>query len=259
MARMTSAAIVTAGGSNLGAAISLGLAAQGRDVVITYLNDKAEYGDTIERIEALGRRAWAVKCDAGLKADVDRLYAWFADAVAPAPGVLVNNAGVQTWAPLLDLAEEDWDRVIRTNLKGAFLNIQAAARLMVAAKVPGRIVNIGSGCNQTPFLNLVDYTASKGGVEMLTKSAAVELGPYGIGVNCVAPGSIETERTKLEAPNYARDWSRITPLRRIGTLDDVANAVCFLTDGRSDFITGQTLTVDGGVFTQTNWPHEGYS
>jgi 3-oxoacyl-[acyl-carrier protein] reductase len=256
---MSDTAIVTAGGSNLGAAISLGLAAQGRDVVITYLNDPAEYGDTLSRIAALGRRAWAVKCDAGLKADVDHLYAWFAETVGSAPGVLVNNAGVQTWTPLLELKEEDWDRVIRTNLKGAFLNIQAAARLMVAAKVPGRIVNIGSGCNRTPFLNLVDYTASKGGIEMLTKSAAVELGPYGIGVNCVAPGSIETERTKLEAPNYARDWSKITPLRRIGTLDDVANAVCFLTDDRSGFITGQTLTVDGGVFTQTNWPHDGYS
>ncbi len=256
---MYGTAIITAGGSNLGAAISLGLAAQGRDIVITYLNDEAEYGDTLTRIEALGRRAWAVKCDAGIKADVDRLFAWFEDTVGPAPGVLVNNAGVQTWSSLLDLAEDDWDRVIRTNLKGAFLNIQAAARLMVAAKVPGRIVNIGSGCNQTPFLNLVDYTASKGGIEMLTKSAAVELGPYGIGVNCVAPGSIETERTRLEAPNYARDWSRITPLRRIGTLDDVANAVCFLTDARSGFITGQTLTVDGGVFTQTNWPHDGYS
>ena len=256
---MSTTAIVTAGGSNLGAAISLGLATQGHDIVITYLNDPAEYGDTLRRIEALGRRAWAVQSDVGVKADVDRLYAWFADTVAPAPDVLVNNAGVQTWAPFLDLEEADWDRVIRTNLKGTFLNTQAAARAMVAAKRPGRIVNIGSGCNQTPFLNLVDYTASKGGIEMLTKSAAVELGPYGIAVNCVAPGSIETERTKLEAPNYARDWSRITPLRRIGTLDDVANAVCFLTDERSGFITGQTLTVDGGVFTQTNWPHEGYS
>jgi len=189
---MSQTAIVTAGGSNLGAAISLGLAAQGHDVVVTYLRDPAEYGDTLARIEALGRKAWAVPCDAGIKADVDRLYAWFQDTVAPAPGVLVNNAGVQTWSSLLDLAEDDWDRVIRTNLKGTFLNTQAAARLMVAAKQPGRIVNIGSGCNQTPFLNLVDYTASKGGIEMLTKSAAVELGPYGIGVNCVAPGSIET-------------------------------------------------------------------
>ncbi len=252
-------AIVTAGGSNLGAAISLGLAAQGHDVVITCLNDPAEYGGTLGRIEALGRRAWAVKSDVGAKADVDRLFAWFGDAIAPAPDILVNNAGVQTWASFLDLEEADWDRVIRTNLKGTFLNTQAAAKMMVAAKRPGRIVNIGSGCGQTPFLNLVDYTASKGGIEMLTKSAAVELGPYGIGVNCVAPGSIETERTKLEAPDYARDWSRITPLRRIGTLDDVANAVCFLTDERSGFITGQTLTVDGGVFTQTNWPHEGYS
>ena len=255
----TGVAIVTAGGSNLGAAISLGLARDGFDIVVTYLDTLDECQAAIDAIEALGRRVLALKCDAGFKTEVDAAFSAIHAWIGTAPDVLVNNAGVQTWASLLDLEEADWDRVIRTNLKGCFLNTQAAARQMVAAGRPGRIINIGSGCNQNPFLNLVDYTASKGGIEMLTKSAAVELGPHGITVNCVAPGSIETERTKLEAPNYARDWSRITPLRRIGTLDDVANAVAFLAGDRASFITGQTLLVDGGVFTQTNWPHEGYT
>ena len=125
--------------------------------------------------------------------------------------ILVNNAGVQTWTPFLDVSEEEWDLVIDTNLKGCFLCTQAAARQM---KVRGRgtIVNIGSGCNKVPFPHLVAYTASKGGIEMLTKVAAVELGPHGIRVNCVAPGAIDIERTRLEEANYAETWGRVTPL-----------------------------------------------
>ena len=117
---------------------------------------------------------------------------------------MVNNAGVQTWKPLLELEEHEWDRVIDTNLKGCFLCTQRAARHMKDAG-GGAIVNIGSGCNKVPFPNLVDYTASKGGIEMFTRVAAAELGQYGIRVNCVAPGAIEIERTKLEAGGLRRD------------------------------------------------------
>ncbi|MDI7775157.1 SDR family oxidoreductase [Asticcacaulis sp. EMRT-3] len=252
-------AIITGGGGYLGTAMCRALAEGGWDIFVTYLESDAECRHVLDEVTALGRKAVALACDNGLKADVDRFYRAFHDQTGHAPDLLVNNVGVQTWSSLLDLAEDDWDRVIRTNLKGCFLHTQAAARLMVAEKRPGRIINIGSGCNQTPFRNLVDYTASKGGIEMLTRVAAVELGPYGITVNGVAPGSIETERTRREAPNYARDWSRITPLRRIGTPEDVADAVCFLAGPGAGFITGQTLRVDGGVFTQTNWPEEGYA
>ena len=120
----------------------------------------------------------------------------------------------------------------------------------------GAIVNIGSGCNKWPFPNLVDYTASKGGIEMLTKVAAVELGPYRIRVNCVAPGAIEIERTKAESGDYAGTWSKLTPLGRIGTPRDVGKAVVFLASDDADFITGQTIWVDGGLFTRPVWPHE---
>ncbi len=256
---MTKTAIITGGGGQLGSAMALALAGEDWDIFVTYLADEAECSATLAAVHALGRKAVGLPCDAGIKSDVVRFYQTFLDSVGHAPDLLVNNAGVQTWAPLLELEEDDWDRVIRTNLKGCFLNTQAAAKAMVAEKRPGRIINIGSGCNQTPFSNLVDYTASKGGIEMLTKVAAVELGPYGINVNCIAPGSIETERTKLEAPNYAEDWSRITPLRRIGTPQDVADAVCFLAGDKSGYITGQTLRIDGGVFTRTNWPESGYA
>lgn len=251
-------AIITAGGSNLGEAISVALAEAGFDLYVTYLNDISECQTAIERVIALGRKAVAVKCDVGDKSAVTALFAQFEAAENTAPDVLVNNAGVQTWSSLLDLEESNWDTVIRTNLKGTFLNTQACARLMVKYKTAGRIINMGSGCNQTPFLNLVDYTASKGGIEMFTKVSAVELGAYGIAVNCVAPGAVETARTQLEAPNYARDWSNITPLGRVGTPKDVADMVVFLTSEASSFISGQTLLVDGGVFTRTNWPYAGY-
>jgi NAD(P)-dependent dehydrogenase (short-subunit alcohol dehydrogenase family) len=167
--------------------------------------------------------------------------------------LLVNNAGVQTWAPLMDLREEDWDRTIRTNLKGTFLCTQQAARLM--RNRGGRIVNIGSGANKAPFPRLVDYCASKGGIENFTKVAAVELGPYRIAVNCVAPGAIEIERTRLEDPEYAAKWGSLTPLGRVGSAEDVARAVAFLAGDQAGFISGQTLYVDGGLFTQVPWAY----
>ena len=119
----------------------------------------------------------------------------------------------------------------------------------------GRIVNIGSGCNKTPFPNLVSYTASKGGIEMFTKVAAMELGRHGITVNCVAPGAIEIERTKLEAADYGQTWAALTPLNRVGNPFDVARAVVFFAGEGAAFVTGQTLWVDGGLFTHPNWPY----
>jgi NAD(P)-dependent dehydrogenase (short-subunit alcohol dehydrogenase family) len=117
-------------------------------------------------------------------------------------------------------------------------------------------VNIGSGCNKIAFPHLVDYTASKGGIDQFTKVAAVELGKHGIRVNCVAPGAIEIERTKHEAGDYAGTWSALTPLGRVGTPEDVARAVGFLCEDRAEFITGQTVWVDGGLFSRPAWPYE---
>jgi NAD(P)-dependent dehydrogenase (short-subunit alcohol dehydrogenase family) len=165
--------------------------------------------------------------------------------------ILVNNAGVQTWTPFLEVTESEWDLVIRTNLKGCFLCTQAAARAMSRG---GVVVNIGSGCNKVPFPGLVAYTASKGGIEMLTKVAAVELAPKKIRVNCVAPGAVEIERTRLEVDDYAGTWGAVTPLGRVGRPEDVARTVRFLASDDSAFITGQTIWVDGGLFTQPPWP-----
>jgi NAD(P)-dependent dehydrogenase (short-subunit alcohol dehydrogenase family) len=119
----------------------------------------------------------------------------------------------------------------------------------------GSIVNIGSGCNKLAFPRLVDDTASKGGIEQFTKVAAVELGEHRIRVNCVAPGAVEIERTKLEAGDYAGMWSKYTPLGRVGQPDDIGKAVAFLAGDDASFITGQTIWVDGGLFAKPHWPY----
>ncbi len=248
-------AVVTGGDSGLGRDIAYGLAEQGWDVAISYVRDESLALETTAHLQSCGRRAFSARADAGLKPDVDAFFDGVLAHFGRAPDVLINNAGVQTWSSLLDLREAQWDQVIRTNLKGCFLNTQKAAQLMIQAGHGGAIVNIGSACNQFAFPNLVDYTASKGGIEQFTKVSAVELGPYGIRVNCVAPGAIETARTRAEAPDYAGTWARITPMRRVGTPRDVAHAVLFFVDPKSDFVSGQTLFVDGAAFTVPNWPY----
>ena len=246
-------AVVTGGNDGLGRAAALAFARAGWDVAVAYTAGADKADGLVAEVEALGRRALTLRSDVGVKAEVDAFYAALA-AWGALPDVLVNNAGVQTWAPLLDLAEEDWDRVIRTNLKGTFLHTQAAARALVAAGRGGAIVNLGSGCNRLAFPRLVDYTASKGGIEQLTKAAALELGPHGIRVNCVAPGAIETERTRAEVDDYPGRWSPVTPLRRVGTPEEVAAAVLWLAGPDAAFVSGQTLMVDGGVFSRAVWP-----
>jgi 3-oxoacyl-[acyl-carrier protein] reductase len=255
MNRSSRLAVVTGGSSGIGRGIALALAEAGWDVAVSYLDANAAVESLGEEIAALGRYAWSARCDAGLRAEVDHFYEGLVRHFDRGPDLLVNNAGVQTWSPLLELDDASWDDVMRTNLKGCFLNTQRVAQLMIREGRRGAIVNIGSGCNKVPFPNLVDYTASKGGIDQLTKVAALELGPHGITVNCVAPGAIEIERTREESPDYAGTWARITPMRRVGRPQDVAHAVLFLADEKSDFITGQTLYVDGGAFTMPNWPY----
>ncbi len=249
-------AVVTAGTSAIGRHLVTALAEAGHDLAFTHLDSDAAARMLCEQVQALGRRARSFECDAGDPLAVERMHHETADGAGRAPDILINNAGVQTWAPLLDLDIADWDRVMHTNLRGTFLNTQAAARLMVAAGKGGSVINLGSGCNKLAFPRLVDYTASKGGIEQFTKVAAVELGPHGIRVNCVAPGAIATERTASEAGDYAGTWAKVTPLRRVGTPQDIAGPVLFLCSDAADFITGQTIWVDGGAFTQANWPYE---
>ncbi|MFK7738555.1 MAG: SDR family NAD(P)-dependent oxidoreductase [Pirellulaceae bacterium] len=245
-------ALVTGASSGIGRRICAQLAADGYRIVVDHYRDEAGAVETLDLVRAAGSEGWAFDADVGSSEELDRLFARIAESGELK--VLVNNAAIQTFASLLELQESDFDRTIRTNLKGTFLCTQRAARLMQSTG--GNIINIGSGANQVPFPKLGDYCASKGGIEMLTKVAAVELGPLGIRVNCIAPGAIENERTRAESPNYAKTWGEIAPIRRCGTEQDIANAVSFLVSPKASFITGQTMFVDGGLWTKNEWPYE---
>lgn len=249
-----SLAIVTGGSIGIGRFLVQALAEAGHAVAFSYRSSPQAAGETAARLAAEGHAVRCFKGDAGSKPDVENFVQQAVDWHGDAPSLLVNNAGIQTWSSLLDLSEERWDEVIRTNLKGCFLHTQIVGRQMAAAKRGGSIVNLGSGCNKLAFPHLVDYTASKGGIEQFTKSAAIELGQFGITVNCVAPGAIVTERTAKEAQDYESSWSAITPLGRVGTPQDVAGVVLFFASPAARFVTGQTLWVDGGVFSAAPWP-----
>jgi len=247
-------AIVTGAGRGIGQGIALELARRGCAVAVNYVVEPERAQATVREIHALGGTAIAVEADVSSAQAVTAMVERVTRELG-ALDILVNNAGVQTWKPFLDVTEAEWDFVIETNLKGTFLCTQAAARVM--KERGGSIINIGSGSNKAPFPGLAAYTASRGGIEMLTKVAAVELGPLNIRVNCVAPGAIEVERTKLELPDYAGTWGAATPLGRVGYPDDVARAVAFLAGPDASFITGQTLWVDGGLFSQAPWVKQG--
>lgn len=252
-------AVVTGASRGIGKEIALELARNGYGVAVNYYNDPASLVDaTVAEIRGVqgGGETDVLAIEADIRSS-SQVAAMF-ERVIGAFGrldLLVNNAGVQTWKPLLDVTEEEWDLVIDTNLKGCFLCTQQAARYM-KDHGGGSIVNLGSGCNKLAFPSLVAYTASKGGIEMLTKEAAVELGRYGIRVNCIAPGSIESERTRAEDPDYAGTWSKLTPLGRVGTAADIAPAVVFLASQGASFISGQTIWIDGGLFTKAQWPYQ---
>jgi 3-oxoacyl-[acyl-carrier protein] reductase len=246
-------ALVTGSDRGIGRSIAVELAAAGCRVAVNYQKTPELANETVAELRALGTDAFAVQGDVSVSSSVNRMFAEVIERVGRLH-VHVNNAGVQTWKQLLDVTEEEWDFVVDTNLKGCFLCTQAAARHM-KDHGGGVIVNIGSGCNKVAFPELVAYTASKGGIEMFTKVSAVELGRYGIRVNCVAPGAVETERTRLEDPDYAGTWGSITPLGRVGQPLDIARVVKFLATSDAEFVTGQTIWVDGGMYARAPWKY----
>ena len=246
-------AVITGSSKGVGRGIALELAHHGATIVVNYNSDHAGALATLEAVNALGAPGIIVQANVGDATQITTMFNSVKDSLGRVD-ILVNNAGVQTWKAFLDLTESEWDHVLDVNLKGSFLCTQHAATLM-KTQGGGRIINIGSGCNKVAFPHLVNYTASKGGLEQLTKVAAVELGKFNITVNCVAPGSIEVERTKEEAGDYAGTWSKLTPLGRIGTPQDIGRAVYFFSSELADFVSGQTLYVDGGLFAKPHWPY----
>ena len=238
------AAVVTGSARGIGKAIALELARRGAAVVISDV-DEAGAQATASEIEALGRRSLAVHCNVARREEVEALVARALEGLGRLD-IFVNNAGITRDTLLVRMSEEQWDLVLDINLKGTFFGCQAAAKAMMKARA-GKIVNIASITGLIGNVGQANYSASKAGVIALTRTVAKELASRGIQVNAVAPGFIETEMTH-ELPEKAREaFLRNIPLGRPGTPQDVAAAVCFLASSSADYITGQCLTIDGGL------------
>ena len=241
-------AIVTGGGTGIGRAIALTFAKEGSDVVVCGRTE-ANLEKVIEEIKSLGRRSLAAAADVSVKVQVREMVKQTVDEFGRID-ILVNNAGVPSNALIADMPEEDWDNVIDINLKGVFLCIQAVAGYMKEQKY-GKIINISSIAGIRPTRpTLACYCASKAGVDLLTKSATLELTPYGINVNSIAPGAIETPiYRKGKTPEQIEEWlaaARKAPVGRVGDPQDIANIALFLASEDSSFICGETIAVDGG-------------
>ena len=231
-------ALVTGAAKRIGRSVALRLASEGADVVVNYRGSNREADEVVAEIAAMGRRAVALQADVARRADVTAMFA----AVEKEFGrlnILVNNAGMFFSAKFEDLTEEQWDRILDSNLKSQFLCCQAAAPLLRRSG-QGRIVNFASLGGLLAWPSYTHYCVSKAGVIMLTRCLARALAPD-ITVNAVAPGTISFEG---DAPELAEDFVRRAPLRRTGTAKDIDDAVVFLT--QSPFITGQVIVVDGG-------------
>jgi 3-oxoacyl-[acyl-carrier protein] reductase/pteridine reductase len=232
-------ALVTGGARRIGREIALSLAGAGADVTLTFLSSQTEAAATVADLERTGRRAQAISCDVRSEVSVRAMVA----ATAAFHGrldMLVNNAAIFENAALDRLTLDQWDSVFATNTRGPFLVAREALPHLRAAQ--GRIINIGSLGGLEPWANHGHYCASKAGVHMLTRVIAKAFAPE-VSVNCVAPGRIDMEDYPAEA---AARIAAKTPMRRNGSASDVAAAVLFFVAGPS-FITGQILTVDGGL------------
>jgi glucose 1-dehydrogenase len=241
-------AAVTGGDQGIGRAIAERLAQDGADVAICYRKNKKGADEVVAAITATKRRAAAFQADVAIVADGQR---FIAEAVAALGkiDILINNAGLEKRDDFWDVTEEDFDAVLNVNLKGMFFVTQAVVRHLRQTGRPGKIINISSVHEELPFPHFASYCASKGGIKMLTRNLAIELAPNKITINSIAPGAIETPiNTKLlNDPVKLKELLENIPLGRLGKPEDVAGIASFLASGDSDYVTGTTFFVDGGL------------
>lgn len=238
-------AVVTGASRGIGRSISLALAAEGARIVAVDL-DIEETEKVVDEIRALGAEALAVQGNVTVAADAERMIEAAVEKFGRVD-ILVNNAGITRDGLLLRMKDEDWDAVLTVNLKGAFICSRAAAKVM-AKQRSGRIINIASVVGQMGNAGQANYCASKAGLIGLTKSNARELAKRNVTVNAVAPGFIATAMTEALPEKVRQELAAQIPLERLGTAEDIANAVVFLAAERSGYITGQVIGVNGGMY-----------
>ena len=238
-------AIVTGGSRGIGKSIALRLASEGADILFTYASNEAAATETVKEIEALNRKVIAIKADATSAAAsndvVEKALATFGKI-----DILVNNAGITRDTLLMRMSEEDWDAVLDTNLKGVFLLTKAVIRPMMSAK-RGKIITISSVVGLVGNPGQANYCASKAGVIGFSKSLAKEVGSRGITVNVIAPGYVETDMTEKLNEVQRKAIMDMIPLKRIGRPQEIAGLTAFLASSDADYITGETIRVDGGM------------
>jgi 3-oxoacyl-[acyl-carrier protein] reductase len=238
-------ALITGGSRGIGRATALELAQMGANVVVNYRGNAEAASEVQALIEERGGKAIAIGADVGQSAEIDRLFATATQTFGNVD-ILVNNAGLTRDTLLMRMSEADWDAVLDTNLKSAFLCAKAALRGMLKARW-GRIVNVSSLAGLVGNAGQTNYAAAKAGVIALSKSLAQEVGSRGITVNAVAPGLIETEMVAHLPEELRQQILSHVALGRIGTPEDVAAVICFLCTPAAGYVTGQVVVVDGGM------------
>jgi glucose 1-dehydrogenase len=246
-------AAVTGGNQGIGRAIVERFAAEGADIALCYRSNKTGADEVVAELQKMGRKAAAIQADVGKVAECQR---FIGEAVAQLGrlDILVNNAGLERRADFWDVTEQDYDLVLDVNLKGPFFVSQAFVKHRIQAKAGGKIINISSVHEELPFPHFTSYCASKGGVKMMTRNLSIELAPLGITINSIAPGAIETPINKnlLNDPAKLKPLLENIPLNRLGKPEDVAGVAAFLASPDSDYMTGTTTFIDGGL----TWNYE---
>lgn len=238
-------ALVTGASRGIGQATAIDLAKAGADIVVNFIGNEAVAQETVEAIEALGRKAIKIKADVG---NADEVQAMVDEAVVAFGhiDILVNNAGITRDGLLIRMKDSDWDDVLNINLKGVYLVTKAVAKLMVKQRA-GRIINMTSVSGVTGNVGQANYAAAKAGVIGFTKTCAKELAARGITVNAVAPGFIETAMTDVLPEKIKEGIAATVPFGRMGQPEEIASVVTFLASDFASYITGQVLNVDGGM------------
>ena len=246
MTTLTPTALVTGGSRGIGKAVAQTLARDGWQVYLTYVSKPQEAEAVAAEIAAAGGKAAAFQLNVG---DAGAVAAFFAEHIKDKVdlGVLVNNAGITQDGFLVRMKDEDFDAVLGVNLRGAFICLREAAKIMTRQR-HGRIVNISSVVGQMGNACQVNYAAAKAGLLGITKSAAKELAARSITVNAVAPGFIETDMTAALPEEVKKSYADAIPLKKLGSAQDVAEAVAFLASDKAAYITGQVLAVNGGMY-----------